>query len=145
MTAQVLFSKAKTVNGLKNVIKQKLASYRQPNSEEQVNLVIKWLKNQGFIKQNGQIICYPTSDDMKVNKSEVSVKNKSSSTLYQHVIALIKQRAISARPSKKSSLINYLKSHLRNEDSKVIDNLVKQMINNKVIVISTTNKLSYNI
>ena len=72
-------------------------------------------------------------------------KNKTSATVYQRAIAAIKSRPLKSRPSKKSSLINYLKSHLRNEDSRVIDNLVKQMISNKVISISNTNKLSYKV
>ena len=72
-------------------------------------------------------------------------KNKTSATIYQRAIASIKERPTSARPSKKSSLTNYLKSHLRGEDSKVIDNLIKQMIVNEIITVSNTNKLSYKI
>lgn len=145
VTEKVLLSKAKTVEGLNNVIKQKLASYRQENDEEQVSLVVTWLKNEGLIKQNNQNISYPALGNMKINESESSNKRKSSNTIYQRAIALIKNRPISSRPSKKSSLINYLQSHLRDEDSKVIDNLVKQMINNKAIVIGSSNKLSYKI
>ena len=149
VTDKVLLSKPKTVTGLNNVIKQKLATYRQLNNEEQVNLVVTWLKNQGFIKQNGQNICYLTLNGIKVNTSKVlndSVeKSKSSATSYQRAIALLKERPISSRPSKKQSLTNYLKSNLRNEDAKVIDNLVKQMVSNKMIVISDSNKLSYKI
>ncbi len=72
-------------------------------------------------------------------------KNKSSATIYQRAIASIREKPISTRPSKKSSLINYLKSYLRDEDPKAIDNVVKQMVNNKVIIVSNTNKLSYKI
>ena len=145
VTEKVLLSRAKTITGLNNVIKQKLASYRQENDEEQVSLVVTWLKDQGLIQQNNQNICYPTLEDIKINESQSINKNKSSNTIYQRAIALIKNRPISSRPSKKSSLINYLQSHLRDEDSKVIDNLVKQMINNKAIIIASSNKLSYKI
>lgn len=149
VTDKVLLSKPKTVTGLNNVIKQKLATYRQLNNEEQVNLVVTWLKNQGFIKQNGQNICYLTLGGIKVNtnkiSSEINEKSKSSATTYQRAIALLKKRPISSRPSKKASLTNYLKSNLRSEDAKVIDNLVKQMVSNKMIVISDSNKLSYKI
>lgn len=145
VTEKVLLSKAKTIMGLNNVIKQKLASYRQENNEEQVNLVVTWLKDQGLIKQNNQNIGYPTLENTKINESQSSNKNKSSKTIYQRAIVLIKNRPISSRPAKRSSLINYLQSHLRNEDSKVIDNLVKQMVNNKAIIISSGNKLSYKI
>ncbi|MGP5662086.1 PIN domain-containing protein [Psychrobacter celer] len=147
---KVLLSKAKTMTGLINVIKQKLASYRQKNDESQVNLVITWLKNQGLIKQNNQKVCYPTLDDLSVHKTKTSVKNVSSKTIdqrtvYQCAIASIKARPVSSRPAKKSSLINYLNSHLRDEDPKTIDNIVKQMIGNQVVMISSNNKLSYNI
>ena len=145
VTEKVLLSKAKTIMGLNNVIKQKLASYRQENDEEQVTLVVTWLKDQGLIKQNNQNICYPTLENTKISESQSSNKNKSSNTIYQRAIVLIKNRPISSRPAKRSSLINYLQSHLRNEDSKVIDNLVKQMVNNKAIIISSGNKLSYKI
>lgn len=145
VTEKVLLSKAKTIMGLNNVIKQKLASYRQENNEEQVNLVVTWLKDQGLIKQNNQNIGYPTLENTKINETQSSNKNKSSKTIYQRAIVLIKNRPISSRPAKRSSLINYLQSHLRNEDSKVIDNLVKQMVNNKAIIISSGNKLSYKI
>jgi hypothetical protein len=138
------------MTGLINVIKQKLASYRQKNDESQVNLVITWLKNQGLIKQNNQKVCYPTLDDLSVHKTKTSVKNVSSKTIdqrtvYQCAIASIKDRPVSSRPAKKSSLINYLNSHLRDEDPKTIDNIVKQMIGNQVVTISSNNKLSYNI
>lgn len=147
VTDKVLLSKAKTIEGLNNVIKQKLANYRQVNNEEQVSLVVTWLKNQGFIKQDNQIISYPPFDNIKVNTNKVSSdnneKSKSSATIYQRAVALLKERPISTRPSKKASLTNYLKSNLRNEDAKVIDNLVKQMVSNKIIIISGRNKLSY--
>lgn len=149
VTDKILLSKAKTVETLNNVVRQKLANYRQVNNEEQVSLVVKYLKREGLIKQNNQTICYSPFDTIKVNTSKVSndsnEKSKSSATIYQRAIALIRKRPISSRPSKKSSLINYLQSHLRDEDSKVIDNLVKQMINNKIIVVSDSNKLSYKI
>ena len=149
VTDKVLLSKPKTVTGLNNVIKQKLATYRQLNNEEQVNLVVMWLKNQGFIKQNGQNICYLTLGGIKVNtnkiSSEINEKSKSSATTYQRAIRLIKDRPINSRPSKKSTLINYLKNHLRNDDSKEVENLVNQMVTNKMIVISDSNKLSYKI
>lgn len=145
VTEKVLLSKAKTVEGLNNVIKQKLANYRQLNDEEQVTLVIKYLKKEGLIKQSNQTISYPTLGSIEIKKSENEAKSKSSITIYQRAIRLIKDRPINSRPSKKSSLINYLRSHLRDEDSKVIDNLVKQMINNKRIVVSDNNKLSYKV
>ncbi len=149
VTEQVLLSRAKTIAGLKNVVKQKLASYRQENDEQQVNLVITWLKNQEFIKQNNETICYPTLEDKKTHSNKVSNddsdSSKPSATVYQRAITAIKSRPLKSRPSKKSSLINYLKSHLRNEDPRVVDNLIKQMISNKVILISNTNKLSYKI
>lgn len=149
VTEQVLLSRAKTIAGLKNVVKQKLASYRQENDEQQVNLVIIWLKNQEFIKQNNETICYPTLEDKKTHSNKVSNddsdSSKPSATVYQRAITAIKSRPLKSRPSKKSSLINYLKSHLRNEDPRVVDNLIKQMISNKVILISNTNKLSYKI
>lgn len=146
---QVLLNRAKKIDGLNNVIKQKLASYRQVTNEEQVDLVVTWLKNEGFIKQDNQIIYYPPFDNIKVNTNKASSdsneKSKSSTTIYQRAIRLIQARPISSRPSKEVSLTNYLKSNLRNEDAKVIDNLVKQMVSNKVIVISNTNKLIYKI
>ena len=149
VTDQVLLSRAKKTDGLNNVIKQKLASYRQVTNEEQVDLVVRWLKNQSFIKQDNKSIYYPPFDDIKVNSSKAlhgnSEKSKASATIYQSVITLIKSRPPASRPSKKSSLVNYLKSHLRNEDPKVIDKLIKQMVDNKVIVISNANKLSYKI
>nr|WP_317200269.1 PIN domain-containing protein [uncultured Psychrobacter sp.] len=149
VTEQALLSRAKTIAGLKNVVKQKLASYRQENDEQQVNLVITWLKNQQFIKQNNETICYPTLEDNKTHSNKVSNddsdRSKPSATVYQRAITAIKSRPLKSRPSKKSSLINYLKSHLRNEDPRVIENLIKQMVNNKVILISNTNKLSYKI
>lgn len=152
VTDKILLSKAKTVETLNNVVRQKLANYRQVNNEEQVSLVVKYLKREGLIKQNNQTICYSPFDTIKVNtvntskvSNDSNEKSKSSATIYQRAIALIRNRPISSRPSKKSSLINYLQSHLRDEDSKVIDNLVKQMINNKIIVISDSNKLSYKI
>ncbi|MGP4714479.1 MULTISPECIES: PIN domain-containing protein [unclassified Psychrobacter] len=149
VTEQVLLSRAKTIAGLKNVVKQKLTSYRQENDEQQVNLVITWLKNQEFIKQNNETICYPTLEDKKTPSNKVSNDDsdisKPSATVYQRAITAIKSRPLKSRPSKKSSLINYLKSHLRNEDPRVVDNLIKQMISNKIILISNTNKLSYNI
>lgn len=147
VTDQVLLSRAKKSDGLNNVIKQKLSSYRQMNNEEQVNLVLRYLKKNDLIKQDNQAIYYPPFDNTKTSKStdNNSEKNKVSATIYQRAIALIKKRPIGTRPSKKSSLINYLKSNICNEDPKIIDNLVKQMISNKVIVISDTNKLSYKI
>ena len=91
----------------------------------------------------------PTLDDITVKVDKLSDgsrnRNQSATTIYQRAIALIKDRPTGTRPSKKSSLINYLKSHLRNEDPKAIDNLVKQMINNKIIVILDTDKLTYKI
>lgn len=140
---KVLLSKAKTVEKLNNVIKQKLANYRQVNNEEQVSLVIKYLKKEGLIKQSNQTICYPSLDNIDIKKSENGAKDKSSITIYQRAIRLIKDRPINSRPSKKSTLINYLKNHLRNDDSKAVENLVNQMVTNKVIIISNANKLSY--
>ena len=145
VTEKVLLSKAKTVEGLNNVIKQKLANYRQLNNEEQVNLVIKYLKKEGLIKQSNQTISYPTLGIIEIKKSENGAKSKSSNTIYQRAIVLIKDRPISSRPSKKSTLINYLKNHLRNDDSKAVENLVNQMVNNKLIVVSDNNKLSYKV
>ena len=136
---QVVLNRAKKIDGLNNVIKQKLASYRQVNNEKQVSLVVTWLEKQGFIKQHNQVIYYPPFDDATVSSS------KTPATLYQRAIALIKNRPVGTRPSKKSSLVNYLKSHLRNEDAKAIDKLVQQMVNNKVIIVSNTNKLSYKV
>lgn len=149
VTDKILLSKAKTVETLNNVVRQKLANYRQVNNEEQVSLVVKYLKREGLIKQNNQTICYSPFDNIKVNTSKVSndnnEKSKSSATIYQRAIALLKERPISSRPSKKSTLINYLKNHLRNEDSKAVENLINQMIANKIIIISNANKLSYKI
>ena len=149
VTQKVLLSKAKTVDGLHNVIEQKLASYRQANDEAQVKLVIQWLKTQGLIKQDNQSICYRTLTDITVNTNKKpatdSNKSKPIATIYQRAIASIQSRPISARPAKKLSLSNYLKSHLRNDDPKVIDNLIKQLVNNKMIVISDTQKLTYKI
>lgn len=149
VTDKVLLSKAKTVDGLSNVIKQKLASYCQAYDNEQVDLVISWLKNEGLIKQENQAIYYLNLDAKEVNKNKIakadSSHSKLDSTVYQRAIAAVKNRPLGSRPSKKSNLVNYLKSHLRNEDSKVIDNLIKQMINNKVIVISDNSKLTYKI
>ena len=145
---QVLRNKAKEIDGLNNVIKQNLTIYRQENNQEQVDLVVTYLKNKGLIKQNDKAISYPPFDDVKINASKAAHNNdkhNSPATVYQRAIALIKSRSAGTRPSKKSSLLNYLKSHLCNEDPKVIDNIVKQMVNNKVIVISNTNKLSYNL
>lgn len=146
---QVLLNKAKKIDGLNNVIKQKLATYRQVNDEKQVSLVVRWLEKQVYIKQDNQVIYYPPFNDIPENTSKPShgnsEKSKASNTMYQSIIILIKSRPPASRPSKKSSLVNYLKSHLRNEDPKVINNLVKQMIDNKVIVISNANKLSYKI
>lgn len=146
---QVLLNKAKKIDGLNNVIKQKLTTYRQVNDEKQVSLVVRWLEKQVYIKQDNQVIYYPPFNDIPENTSKPShgnsEKSKASNTMYQSIIILIKSRPPASRPSKKSSLVNYLKSHLRNEDPKVINNLVKQMIDNKVIVISNANKLSYKI
>lgn len=149
VTEQVLLSRAKEIDGLNNVVKQKLASYRQENNKGQVDLVVTYLKRKGLIQQDNKAIYYPPFNDIQRNSSKAShdnsEKNKPSTTIYQRAIVLIKSRPTGTRPSKKSSLINYLKSHLRNEDPKVIDKLVKQMVSNKVIVISNTNKLSYKI
>lgn len=152
VTDKILLSKAKTVETLNNVVRQKLANYRQVNNEEQVSLVVKYLKREGLIKQNNQTICYSPFDNIKVNTVNTSKvsndnneKSKSSATIYQRAIALLKERPISSRPSKKSTLINYLKNHLRNEDSKAVENLINQMIANKIIIISNANKLSYKI
>jgi len=146
---QVLLNKAKKIDGLNNVIKQKLATYRQVNDEKQVRLVVRWLEKQVYIKQDNQVIYYPPFNDIPENTSKSShgnsEKSKASITMYQSIIILIKSRPPASRPCKKSSLVNYLKSHLRNEDPKVINNLVKQMVDNKVIVISNANKLSYKI
>ena len=147
VTEKVLLSKAKTVDGLNSVIKQKLANYRQENNDEQVTLILKWLKNQGYIKQESQTICYLGANNKTVHTTLQNAQNKSkrSTTIYQRAIALITSRPVRTRPSTKSSLANYLKSHLRNEDLKSIDNIIKQMINNKVITVSDTNKLTYKI
>ncbi|MGP5201176.1 PIN domain-containing protein [Psychrobacter aquimaris] len=149
VTDQVLLSRAKEIDELHNVIKQKLSSYRQPNNKVQVDLVVTYLKKKSLIRQNNKAIYYLPFDDIKVNPSKKShddsKKNKASITIYQSAIVLLKNRPASTRPSKKSSLTNYLKSNLRNEDSKVIDNIVQQMVKNKVIVISDTTKLSYKI
>lgn len=149
VTDQVLLSRAKEIDELHNVIKQKFSSYRQPNDKVQVDLVVTYLKKKGLIRQDNKAIYYLPFDDIKVNPSKKSHQdsknNKASITIYQSAIVLLKNRAASTRPSKKSSLTNYLKSNLRNEDSKAIDNIVKQMVKNKVIVISDTNKLSYKI
>ena len=145
VTDKVLLSKAKTVEGLNKVIKQKLENYRQLNNEEQINLVIKYLKKEGLIKQSNKNISYPVPANIEIKKINGVAKDKSSITMYQRAIELLKKRPISSRPSKKASLTNYLKSNLRNEDAKVIDNLVKQMVSNKMIVISDSNKLSYKI
>lgn len=149
VTEQVLRSKAKEIDGLNNIIKQRLTVYRQVNNQEQVDLVVTYLKNKGLIKQNNRAISYPPFDDVKVNSSNASHDNNdkshSSATVYQRAIALIKSRTAGTRPTKKLSLVNYLKSHLRNEDPKVIDNLIKQMMTNKVIVISNAGKLNYNL
>ncbi|MGP9491103.1 PIN domain-containing protein [Psychrobacter sp. AOP7-B1-24] len=145
---QVLLNKAKKIDGLNNVIKQKLATYRQVNDEKQVSLVVRWLEKQVYIKQNNQVIHYPPFNDIAENTSKPSnssEKVEAFDTIYQGVITLIKSRPLTSRPSKKSSLVNYLKSHLRNENPKIIDKLIKQMVKNKVIVISDTNKLSYKI
>lgn len=146
---QVLLNKAKKIDGLNNVIKQKLATYRQVNDEKQVSLVVRWLEKQVYIKQDNQVIYYPPFNDIPENTSKPShgnsEKSKASITIYQSAIVLLKNRPPASRPSKKLSLINYLKSNLRNEDPKVINNLVKQMVDNKVIVISNANKLSYKI
>ena len=146
---QVLRSKAKEIDRLNNVVKQKLASYRQANNQDQIDLVVTYLKKKGMIKQDNKAIYYSPFDSIKENSSKVSRGNntnsKDSATTYQRAIAQLKSRPASTRPSKKSSLINYLKSHLRNEDPKTIDKLVKQMVNNKIIVISNTNKLIYKI
>jgi len=149
VTDQVLRSKAKEIDGLNNVVKQKLASYRQANNQDQIDLVVTYLKKKDMIKQDNKAIYYSPFDSIKENSSKVSRGNntnsKDSATTYQRAIAQLKSRPASTRPSKKSSLINYLKSHLRNEDPKTIDKLVKQMVNNKIIVISNTNKLIYKI
>ena len=149
VTDQVLRSKAKEIDGLNNVIKQKLASYRQANSQDQIDLVVNYLKNKDRIKQDNKAIYYSPFDNIKGNSSKVSQddnkKSKDSATTYQRAIAQLKSRPAGTRPSKKSSLTNYLKSHLRNEDPKTIDKLVKQMVSNKIIVISNTNKLIYKI
>jgi hypothetical protein len=149
VTDQVLRSKAKEIDGLNNVIKQKLASYRQANSQDQIDLVVTYLKKKDIIKQDNKAIYYSPFDNIKGNSNKVlqddNKNRKDSTTTYQRAIAQLKSRPASTRPSKKSSLVNYLKSHLSNEDSKTIDKLVKQMVSNKIIVISNTNKLVYKI
>lgn len=149
VTDQVLLSRAKGIDELNNVIKQKLASYRQVSNKVQVDLVVTYLKKKGLIKQDNKVISYPSLGDTTVNVSKVSnddsEKRGRSATTYQRAIASIKSRPLASRPTKKSSLVNYLKSHLRNEDPKTIDKLVKQMVSNKIIVISNTNKLIYKI
>ncbi|WP_394213496.1 PIN domain-containing protein [Psychrobacter piscatorii] len=151
VTDQVLRSKAKEIDGLNNVIKQKLASYRQANNQNQIDLVVTYLKKKDIIKQDNKTIYYSPFDNIKGNSSKVSQdddnnkNSKNSAATYQRAIAQLKSRPANTRPSKKSSLTNYLKSHLRNEDPKTIDKLVKQMVSNKIIVISNTNKLIYKI
>lgn len=139
----VLQSRAKTVTGLNNVIKQKLATYRQVNDEKEVRLVLTWLKKQGLVRQDNQKICYPALDSQNVTESKA--RDSGPQIAYQRAMASIKSRPISNRPSKKSALKNHLQSHLRNEDPKVIDNIIKQMIANKVVTTSNTNKLSYKV
>ena len=147
VTEKVLLSKAKTVDGLNSVIKQKLASYRQENNDEQVTLILKWLKNQGYIKQEGQTICYPDANNKTVHTTLQNAQNNSkpSTAIYQRAIALIKNTPEKSRPSTQSSLKNHLKNYLKDEDSKVIDTLIKKMVSNKVVVIANTNKLIYKI
>ena len=112
-------------------------------------MVIIWLKNQEFIRQNNETISYSILDDKKTHPNKMlnddSDSSKPSTTVYQRAITAIKSRPLKSRPSNKSSLVNYLKSHLRHTDTKVIDNLIKQMINNKVILVSGADKLSYTI
>jgi hypothetical protein len=149
VTEQVLLSRAKEIDGLNNVITQKLARYRQLNDKAQVDLIVTYLKKKGIIKQDNKVIYYSPFDDIKEHSSKASQDNdknsKDSATTYQRAIASIKSRPSTSRPTKKLSLVNYLKSHLRNEDPKVIDKLVTQMVKNKVIVMSNTNKLIYKI
>ena len=148
---QVVLNRAKKIDGLNNVIKQKLASYRQANNQNQIDLVVTYLKKKDIIKQDNKTIYYSPFDNIKGNSSKVSQdddnnkNSKNSAATYQRAIAQLKSRPANTRPSKKSSLVNYLKSHLRNEDAKAIDKLVQQMVNNKVIIVSNTNKLSYKV
>ena len=118
--------------------------------ESNENTALDIEKSQLIVEDNQNTVCDNVNKVAKERKGALasqdnSEKSKSSATTYQRAIVLIKSRPITTRPSKKASLINYLKSHLRNEDPKVIDKLVKQMVSNKVIVISNTNKVSYKI
>ncbi|MFP3457807.1 hypothetical protein R0J89_16325, partial [Psychrobacter sp. SIMBA_152] len=72
VTDQVLRSKAKEIDGLNNVIKQKLASYRQANSQDQIDLVVTYLKKKDIIKQDNKAIYYSPFDNIKGNSSKVS-------------------------------------------------------------------------
>ena len=130
---QVLLNKAKKIDGLNNVIKQKLATYRQVNDEKQVSLVVRWLEKQVYIKQDNQVIYYPPFNDIPENTSKPShgnsEKSKASITIYQSAIVLLKNRPPASRPSKKLSLINYLKSNLRNEVSYAEETVQLNLVN----------------
>lgn len=101
------------------------------------------------IKQDNQTVQYPTLDKVKVATKKAlksdNDKGKAPATTYQRAIALIKNQPTVSRPSKTSTLKNYLQSHLRDENAKGIDNLIKQMVNNKIILLSDKNKLVYTI
>lgn len=116
--------------------------------ESNENTALDIEKSQLVVEDNQNTLCDNVNKVVKEKKEALasqdnSEKSKPSTTTYQRAIAAIKSRPITTRPAKKSSLINYLKSHLRNEDPKDIDKIVKQMVGNKVIVISNTNKVSY--
>lgn len=56
---------------------------------------------------------------------------------------MLKKQPANKRPIKKKALRNFLLSHLRTDDEKLVEKVIERMVKKKRIKISINNKVTY--
>ncbi len=135
----VINSKPKTIDKLKNVIKNRLIFLNQSSNEPEINLVIKWLKTQNILKQKNTEILFDNFDTHLENNNS-NINNELQLTAKN----IIKNIEKSKRPKKITALQNCLKSQLKNDNMQTIQQITQSLIKAKQITINENNKITYN-
>lgn len=131
---RVNHSKPKSITTLKNLISNTISCALDGLLD--IDDVILYLKKHGILKQENQNIVYPPFTkqiEMQAEKHLLEV----------HWSAITKITKANNKPKKKQSLVSALKSHFRTLADKDIENLVKHMINRKLLRIDDNDKVIY--
>lgn len=131
----VLSQKPSTVETLKNTIQSRLIAFNQNSHDNDIKLVITWLKKE--------VILFQENHNIRYHQQSQSLNSTQQQQLLHLAIVKLTQATNRIRPKNTRSLQNWLKSTLKLQDTKPAEKIVTQLLEEKKIVANNHNKLTY--